>query len=272
MKDNQYKICPKCRSINNIGAQSCAFCGSALDSANVGFSDAPCSDIGGVPIRDVTLFIGNKAPLYLKKFYKKSQGKKIGMNFFVLLLGIVFSAVAQSFWFFNRRMNKIGAVIFAVGILFTGATLYSTYRLEQYTEPLSQIQTAGAENYLKSIEKQTSGENISKAILSGDYIKGLDSEQKAELSILSRGVFVKYAIYGLIALCSLMFSVAVAAFADYAYYKFTLRKIKAIRVGPNYCDDALRFGGGTKTVTWAILLIFTVAAYIAAVLLIGAKI
>ena len=267
MNGNQYKYCPFCGGANDINAARCAFCGAPLgvqSSAN-----APITELDGVPVRDIALFVGNKAPIYLKKFYKKSLGKKIGMNFIVLLLGTVFSAVAQSFWFFHRKMNKIGAAVFAVGILFMSASLYSTYCLEQYTKPLIDMQTLGAENYLHSIDKQTSDENISKAIMTGDYLKGLDDSQKSQIKTLSRGVVIKYGVYAAIGIVQVAISVLIAAFADYAYYKFAIVKIKAIRDGPNYCDDALRFGGGTKTVTWALLLILMVVIYTVAALLLG---
>lgn len=274
--NNQYKICPNCRGANPPDAKFCAFCSMPLQEQSGGnpqSGESPSdAEFNGVPVRDVSLFVGASAPIYLKKFHKKSDGKKIGMNFIVLLLGFAFSAVAQSFWFFHRKMNKIGAVIFAVGVLFTSVSLYSAYSLEQYTEPLSDIQTLGAENFLKSIDKQTSGENISKAIMTGDYLKGLDNSQKAQIKTLTRGLITKYAVYAVIIIMQIALCVLIAAFADYIYYKFAIKKIKAIRDGPNYCDDALRFCGGTKTVIWALLLIFTAVLYVAATLLLGIRI
>ena len=269
MNENRYKYCPHCGAANDINAYKCAVCGAALFvNAN---ASSVTTELDGVPVRDIALFVGDNAPIYLKKFYKKSQGKKCGINFIVLLLGIVFSAFSQSFWFFHRKMNKIGAAIFAIGILFTSASLYSAYCLEQYTEPLELLQQTGAENYLNSIEKQTSDENISKAIMTGDYIKGLDSSQKSQLQRLSRSVLVKYAVYAAIGFAQVALSVLIAAFADYVYYKFAISKIKAIRDGPNCCDDALRFCGGTKTVVWALLLILTGILYAVATLLIGTQ-
>ena len=268
MNENQYKYCPHCGAANNINADKCVFCGVQL-SAYSGNANSVVTELDGVPVRDIALFVGDNAPIYLKKFYKKSQGKKLGMNFIVLLFGMVFSTVVQSFWFFHRKMNKIGAVIFAVGILFIGTSLYSTYCLEQYTKPLSELQQSGAENYLKSIDKQISDSNISKAIMTGDYIKGLDDSQKVQIGKLSQGVILKYELYAAIGIIQVALSVLIAAFADYTYYKFAIVKIKAIRDGPNYCDDALRFCGGTKTVIWALLLIFTVILYTVATLYIG---
>ena len=274
--NNQYKICPNCRGANPLDAKFCAFCSMPLQEQSggnfQGGENPSAAEFDGVPVRDVSLFVGTSAPIYLKKFYKKSKGKKIGMNFIVLLLGFAFSAVAQSFWFFHRKMNKIGAAIFAVGVLFTSVSLYSAYCLPQYTKPLNDIQTLGAENFLKSIDKQTSDSNITKAILSGDYLKGLDSSQKAQLEKLSRGVVIKYAVFAAVGVVQIALCVLIAAFADNIYYKFAIKKIKAIRDGPNYCDDALRFCGGTKSVIWALLLIFTAVLYTAATLLLGINI
>lgn len=149
------KVCPKCNAVNDDNANFCRYCGSALpkventqpnnegtyanySSANSNqyqnaqtYTDATQNyqgDIFGVPANEISACVGKHAnQKYMNDFFKKARtGKKAGFNVVVFLFGLLFGSFVMSFWFFHRRLNKIGAIIALVGILTTGVSFAMT--------------------------------------------------------------------------------------------------------------------------------------------------
>lgn len=129
------KICGFCGSKNPQDNIFCCFCGNkigvqpttnnpnpyqtanpsrnnmGLDPAGVIFGGvAPMEDIGGFPARELATFVGRSSGVYLQKFKAESINEKnISFNLPAFFLSY--------FYFFYRKMYKVGALFLAVALL-----------------------------------------------------------------------------------------------------------------------------------------------------------
>ncbi len=227
----------------------------------------PVYELDGVPAREVALFVGKKANVYMPKFIKKSQGKRAGLNGILLALGIIFSPIIQSFWFFHRRMNKIGAIVLAIGILLTAAVFpFMSKTVNAYTEVYSIMLDSMDEIIEGSIgsDGEIDTQKYMDAISSGEFVEHLTPEQKEKFIDASQAMAFNSLITSAIGFVTMACGVMISIFGDLFYYRFTINKIKRIKAERPVCtDNDIIYSGGTKSVVWALLLIAYIIALFA---------
>ena len=77
--------------------------------------------IDDISFSDYNAFIGAKCGSYVPKFVKMvSTGKKNSFNLPCLILGIIFGPVGCAFWYFYRKMYKMGFILLAIGLILSG--------------------------------------------------------------------------------------------------------------------------------------------------------
>lgn len=162
----------------------------------------------GVETEDVAVFVRHEAPRYIKKFQKIKEGK-LTWNW-----GAFFFA---PYWFFYRKLNKLGAIFLAIFILLTSlsflppAVRFSTavYEMEAQVEELSE-----------TIE--TEDEYSSAVLQLSETMQKTYSENKTGVIILMTQSILNLAL-----------SIFISLNADKWYYKHTIAKVKEISTEPD---------------------------------------
>ena len=236
------------------------------------------TDLGGMTVREAKLFVGQNSAGFISKFYRKSRGAKAGLNWAVLLLGTLMSPIIQSFWFFNRKMYKIGTIVFTIGLCLILAGIPINMISEKNAEPIekqiSVLQTEGAKQYIMQNDSTVDEDSITSTqiknvIQSRKFYDGLTPEQKIQYSTLSSKYnTLQYAGY-IINMIEMVVAIVIAFTADNFYYNFAKKKIGEIKQREHYCDDDIIYTGGTKATVWALLAIALVVLSIVGVLFFG---
>lgn len=212
------------------------------------FAPPPPPFENNVTAAELELFVGDKAHVYLPKFIKKSYGKKAGFSAILFVFGIIFNLIVQSFWFFHRRMNKIGAGVFAVGMIFAAAfSVFAVDAVKNMGEATGVLIESGVADF--SVDAD--GHNYSFTY----DMQDLTREQRQEYLRHFTAVMGDFGAMTMINLVQLAFGILLSVFGDYFYYKFAVRKITAAKARADYNPESLRYIGGTKSAVWIVLLI-----------------
>ncbi|MGN0556766.1 MAG: hypothetical protein ACI4IV_02835 [Acutalibacteraceae bacterium] len=212
------------------------------------FAPPPPPFENNVTAAELELFVGDKAHVYLPKFIKKSYGKKAGFSAILFVFGIIFNLIVQSFWFFHRRMNKIGAGVFAVGMIFAAAfSVFAVDAVKNMGEATGVLIESGAADF----DIAADGHNYNFTY----DMQDLTREQRQEYLRHFTAVMGDFGAMTMINLVQLAFGILLSVFGDYFYYKFAVRKITAAKARADYNPESLRYIGGTKSAVWIVLLI-----------------
>lgn len=130
------KICVRCSAENEEHYRFCKNCGASLpvvdrfqqsdyeykqsfdDKGQQGASSANF-DYGSVNGKEIEAYVGAGKEKICRKFFSMELlGKKTSWHFPVFLLGILFGFFGLSFWFFSRKMFKVGVILAAFGVAF----------------------------------------------------------------------------------------------------------------------------------------------------------
>ncbi|WP_312643734.1 RING finger protein [Hydrogenoanaerobacterium sp.] len=144
--------CPRCNNNNEVGSLFCRTCGIKLDTGSqqipnyqgnfqsqggyqpnmntqqsqraaqfgIGLED----EIGGVPVKEVAQFVGENTFYYLPRFKLFDMVKNaVSVNFSAIIFNF--------FYYFNRKMYKIGTILLALFVLSMVPNLLLVY----YTFP-----------------------------------------------------------------------------------------------------------------------------------------
>lgn len=202
----------------------------------------------GVTAAELELFVGDKAHVYLPKFIKKSYGKKAGFSAILFVFGIIFNLIVQSFWFFHRRMNKIGAGVFAVGMIFAAAfSVFAVDAVKNMGEATGVLIESGVADF--SVDAD--GHNYSFTY----DMQDLTREQRQEFLRHFDAAVRDFNLVAMINFVQLALGILLSVFGDYFYYKFAVRKITEAKARADYNPESLRYIGGTKSAVWIVLLI-----------------
>ena len=135
------KICPVCRTPNEEEYNFCKNCGSLLNPDSkyappedpvqnkVIYSTEAVPDmvIDGVPLEDISDFIGSRSQVYVNKFIKSETKKsKIGWNWTVAVLSFLFGPLGAAISFFYRKMNKFGTILLCIAAAFNILFVYGS--------------------------------------------------------------------------------------------------------------------------------------------------
>lgn len=121
-------VCTYCGESNPSDALSCFSCGAPilrrpggkpfgrtleLDEQIFmrGIGCPPDTKIDGMSVRDAAMYVQQSAPRYIAKFLRSSEGGRLGWNW---------AAFAFSpYWFFYRKLYKVGALFLALALAFS---------------------------------------------------------------------------------------------------------------------------------------------------------
>lgn len=128
------QTCPLCNASNKPDALHCEYCGAPLGAGapppffQEAFNVSPDEYIGGEKAQDIAMYVRSSVDRYLRRFRKFSDGGgRLSWNWAAFFLA--------PFWFFYRRMNKLG-IFFAV-VLAT-LTLITAIPLEEFQSVYTQ--------------------------------------------------------------------------------------------------------------------------------------
>lgn len=202
----------------------------------------------GVTAAELELFVGDKAHVYLPKFIKKSYGKKAGFSAILFVFGLIFNLIVQSFWFFHRRMNKIGAGVFAVGMIFAAASsVLAVDAVKNMGEAVGVLIEAGVAEFDVAADRHNYNFTYD--------MQDLPQEQRQEFLRHFDAAVRDFNLVAMINFVQLALGVLLSVFGDYFYYKFAVRKITEAKARADYNPESLRYIGGTKSAVWIVLLI-----------------
>ena len=125
------KICVTCKAENEASFKYCRSCGAVLQTvddatskdeavfeATSGFNSSAAT-IDGISEEHLRVYIGKNHHRILNSFFNMSLfKKKTSFCLPVLILGFLFGFLGISFWFFYRKMNKIGFLFLGLSLLF----------------------------------------------------------------------------------------------------------------------------------------------------------
>ena len=131
------KICVQCKTKNEEHYSFCKYCGASLpvvdrfdteeNQAHTAYEYAQPErtsniDYGGVTEQELALYVGKNSHKIMPKFFAMQLvNKKTSWCFPVFLLGLVFGFFGMAFWFFSRKMIKVGVILAVCGILLTAS-------------------------------------------------------------------------------------------------------------------------------------------------------
>ncbi len=175
----------------------------------------------GVSAEDVAIFVRHESHRYVSKFQKISEGKAT-WNWAAFFF--------SPYWFFFRKLHKIGAVIFALFILITSIS---------FLPPVVQLNTDIATFETEIQELTESGkteEEMQTALLeiTDEMSETIQKNRTGAILTVSQS------------LASFVLSVFVGLNANKWYYKYTKSQIKAIKAestAENYKNNLFIKGG-----------------------------
>lgn len=175
----------------------------------------------GVSAEDVAVFVRQESHKYVSKFKKITEGKAT-WNWAAFFF--------SPYWFFYRKLHKIGAVIFALFILITSVS---------FLPPVVQLNTAisGFETEIQEIADSDKTEEEYQAALldiSNEMSKTIQQNRTGAMLVMSQSF------------ASFVLSVFVGLNANKWYYKYTKKQIKAIKAestSENYKNNLFIKGG-----------------------------
>lgn len=241
-------------------------------------------DIFGVPAKEIAAFVGVKsAPNLMPDFYKKAaRGSKAGFNIVVFLLGFFLGPIVMSFWFFHKKMNKIGATILAIALALSACPTMSNSFLGDIIEKSINYDYETEFSDTNSLFAKNTDENSGLDGIKidnfnysyGDYDYDFDFDEDFDYSVDIPSLEESGVSYGTIAIMillpivssigSLALIIVCSIFANAWYLKFIIEKITQLKEkNPQISLMDISLAGGTSATIWAILLIaFIVGSFI----------
>ena len=197
------------------------------------FNPSPAGAIDGIPVEDLTCFIGKKAPKILPKFFNMEfKRSKISWCWPAAILGFLFGPFGSAFWFFYRKMYKIAWILVAIGVVFSFTT-----------------------SALKAETNARMFESIFSFFGNGDFLNDPDSftindfldaaEDEIDVTTTARDKIAS----GLTDIASLASCILTGLFGYYWYKKHCVKQIAAFRQGGidmRYYQMGLASAGGTS--------------------------
>lgn len=257
--NNQTEIiyCPACGAENRADYAFCLKCGSPLKATaaqEAPFTAPQYSEIGGVPEREVSDYIGASNNFaVMKKFKRLSDGSNACWNWPVFILGLF---NMQFVWFFYRKMYKLGALLLALSVFITGVNIAAVATaFDAVSGPISEI----IYNLFETV--QTGGEYV----LNDQQIYDLSREILGQLGKAFSGSLAwMYIAVQIMSVIKIVMLIVTPIFADKAHYGRTIRDITEINRG-NVTVEAVKAAGRPNTVAAVLSGVLFCIAYIVAV-------
>ncbi len=175
----------------------------------------------GVPAEDVAIFVRQESHRYVSKFQKITEGK-LTWNWAAFFF--------TPYWFFYRKLHKIGSVIFAIFLLITSIS---------FLPPVVQLNTdiASFEAEIQEIaDSDRTEEEYQAALLeiTSEMSKTIQQNRTGAVLIMSQSV------------ASVVLSIFVGLNANKWYYKHIKSQLKAVKTestSENYKNNLFIKGG-----------------------------
>lgn len=235
--------------------------------------DAPI-DLEGVTEAEFSAFVGKNQNDFVPGFRRFCFGKKAIFSPLVFLLIWLVSPFAGAFWFFHRRMNKIGAAVLAIA---AAITLVSGVAASNMAEDIMKITKEYAEtqyngdanafggyyddseieDYFERYFGYDGGNNEH----NGSYYDFDDYNTEYFAQSIAKSIIKHLPILLLMNVLNFVFALILGLFAKYMYYKTAAGKILEIKKNnptPTYMDDVAA-AGGTRITVWVICLVALIA-------------
>ncbi|MBQ2391314.1 MAG: hypothetical protein II306_06055 [Clostridia bacterium] len=252
--DKNVVLCENCNTVNDQSSRFCRYCGKELVTpVTVEQTDIPAAsptepenkygntytsnEILGVPEAEMAEFVGKNSDKVMKNFIRmRDKNSKISFNLPVFLLGLLVSPIIAAGWFFYRRMNKIGAIVLCIGLLFTAADIaISVPTIDAVREFVEDI---------VEISKENLDENGD--YLSPEHEEQFDSEALHSFEEFATKVSANGALSTLLGGCMIAFVIILSLRANYMYMSFAASRIKKIKQAmPDYPMLAIKNAGST---------------------------
>lgn len=272
--DSQMKVCPHCQAINEPDYIYCKRCGTVLTGAASG--DGPqgacgpqpsytppggygygygyaTATIDGIPTGQVDAFIGNKPSLQSKIHKMELTQSKISWNWPVFLTTFFGGALLTPCWFFHRKMNKIAALLVAVGLVFTLLSMLMVAPVLDAT--------------FEMMEEFVALEEARNNPFSSFYFDYAEETERIVLDYMQK-ISGALAFSSLLNFIQLAYAIVMSMFANYLYKRHITKSIIDMAASGSLTWEKIAAKGGTSIVGWMILggavLLLSVAAGIGA--------
>ena len=133
------KICYQCSTENEEHYSFCKYCGAPLpvvdraETNSVPTSQRPQAtpydtEYDGISGKELAIYVGKNADKIMPKFFAMQlMGKRTSFCAPVLWLGFFFGFFGMAFWFFARKLYKLGLVLALCGLILAGADIAVNY-------------------------------------------------------------------------------------------------------------------------------------------------
>ena len=189
----------------------------------------PKDDIGGATVGEAADYIQNSAPRYISKFMKqKKKNGKLSWNWAAFFFA--------PYWFFYRKLYKVGAVFLALSVALSLATISQTEKVYGVYEKMVSVQ-----------------QEINELVKGKDDLSGEDSQKfdklYAEAQKLTKAAIPTFAIILLIQ--KVIPNTIAALIANYLFKKKMLRVISLAHdasTEPNIVKYTIMRNGGVSVI------------------------
>lgn len=277
--DEKIKVCKNCNAENDSDALFCCQCGQKLDeinqsnentSENVALENQINNDFRTDVIseQEFYAYIGKNQNRFMPSFRKFFTGKKASFSPLVFLLTWLISPIASSFWFFHRKINKLGTLLLSIGIVFTIITSALTV---SFVNDVINLTTDYIDNYgIPSYSSNSNAKLNPTTNYDDDFFREffdeeandyydyddkydddydnnydddyydyddnydddnnvLDDQFKSQLKSLIPTLFRYTSILSIISILQLVLAIVMGIFAKYWYFKDAAKKITEIK-------------------------------------------
>lgn len=334
------KTCPNCNTVNEEGAAFCRQCGAKLEQETAPVQTAPVTELNGESVvnseqtsgntvdnnyqtpqtetdfsqtgineQEFAAYIGKNQERFLPSFRKFFTGKKASFSPLVFLLIWLVSPIVGAFWFFHRKIYKVGSIILSIGIVFTiisssvavcmvndimdfageyigGITEYYSgqSKSESTDSKLRPVETYSMDDIFGDYDNQYDYDDYYEDYFgdySDDYNYGYNDNDVEEFTqqfvkqYLNEIVKVisKYMLWiSILNILQLAMAIVFGIFAKYFYFQDAVKKISAIKQKnptPSSINE-IAMAGGTSCAAWVIILVaYIVISMVFAIALVG---
>lgn len=203
--------------------QQANFTNNTYASYNRNNSYMMLEHIGGVPIEDVTTFVGKKSYNIIPKFCKMELGaSKVSWCWPVAVLSYLFGPLGAAIWFFYRKMYKVALIFVAIGVIAGAGVSLIQGDTVDYDALFDAYSSNSYSAFFNAIEESLEAQDTVRT----EIANAVDS------------------------LISLSTAVVTALFGFYWYKRYTVTSINRYRtmgVDPRYYRIGLASVGGTSS-------------------------
>lgn len=195
--------------------------------------------IEGIPVSQMAAYLGPSNYSYIQKFLSLERTRsKTSFNGIVFVLGFLLGPLGASFWFLQKKLYQIGAILMIVGLIFNGINIAISY---QFFDSVLEMSLSSAE--MTEMTEMTE-EQLRDSLASDDML------------MAQIGIF--FVVNTLISICSLVLSIVTAIFANHWYKSRAASVIRTLASESGYVDPQHLASRGGNSALWVLALILMI--------------